>query len=63
MENQQRQKCIEMLNRAASIVELENRPIQAAFFVTKLLHMDLDQKDFQGAIKKAKRLVQLYQVH
>lgn len=58
----QNQECKNMLDYAAKIVQLENRPIQAAFYVTKLLHMDLELKDFNNARKNAEWLVQLYQV-
>lgn len=51
-----------LLDRAVEIVELENRPIQAAFLVAKILHMQLAKQSKAGsAIIKAKKLIRLYQ--
>ena len=50
-----------LLEKAAEIVELENRPIQAAFFVSKVMHFRIDADDYTAAILKAKKLIQLYQ--
>ena len=51
-----------MLEKAAETVESENRPIQAASYTTKLLRMALDRNAKEEAAKKARKLVELYQV-
>eukprot|EP00095_Tigriopus_kingsejongensis_P008812 maker-scaffold646_size120253-snap-gene-0.20 protein:Tk08812 transcript:maker-scaffold646_size120253-snap-gene-0.20-mRNA-1 annotation:"gamma-soluble nsf attachment isoform x1" len=50
-----------MLEKAAETVETENRPIQAASYITKLLKIALRKKDKKDAMKKARKLVELYQ--
>ena len=51
-----------MLERAAEIVETENRPIQAAYFVSKKLQLWIQKGEFREAAEKAKKLIRLYQV-
>ena len=50
-----------MLEKAAETVETENRPIQAASYVNKLLRIALESGDRDEAIEKARKLVELYQ--
>ena len=54
--------CHLMLERAAEIVETENRPIQAAYFVSKKLQLWIQKGEFREAAEKAKKLIRLYQV-
>jgi hypothetical protein len=54
--------CHLMLERAAEIVETENRPIQAAYFVSKELQLWIQKGEFREAAEKAKKLIRLYQV-
>lgn len=58
----QPENSIMMLEEAAETVETENRPIQAASYVNKLLRMALENSDIPEAIEKARKLVELYQV-
>lgn len=51
-----------MLEKAAETVETENRPIQAASYITKLLKISLERRDKRDAIKKSRKLVELFQV-
>ena len=51
-----------MLEKAAETVETENRPIQAASYVSKLLRIALEKGDKTEAIDKSRKLVELYQV-
>lgn len=50
-----------MLEKAAETVETENRPIQAASYITKLLKISLERRDKRDAIKKSRKLVELFQ--
>ena len=50
-----------MLNEAAKIVEIENRPIQAAFYINKILQLRLKTSDLIEACKCSEKMVQLYQ--
>ncbi len=52
-----------MLEKAVETVETENRPIQAAAYVSKLLKASLKGDDEEDAIVKARKLVELYQVN
>ena len=51
-----------MLEKAAETVETENRPAQAACYVAKLLKNSLEKRDEEESIRKARKLVELYQV-
>lgn len=61
VEDQDHHLSEKLLERAVEIVEIENRPLQAAFFVSKILHMQLARDDKNEAIAKAKKLIRLYQ--
>ena len=63
LEGKQPTNAVLMLEKAAETVETENRPIQAAIYVNKMLRMVLeDGKDKNDAVLKARKLVELYQV-
>lgn len=54
--------CERLLEKAAIIVETENRPIQAAYYTNKVLQMKLQNDDLSEAVVKARKMVSLYQV-
>ena len=54
--------CLVLLEKAAKIVEIENRPIQSAYFITKILKIKLQINQIDEAIQKAMDLIRLYQV-
>lgn len=63
LEQKQPSNAILMLEKAAETVETENRPIQAAAYVSKMLKMILQEnKDKEDALLKARKLVELFQV-
>ena len=62
LEDKQPQICHMMLERAAEIVETENRPIQAAYFVCKMLQLWIQKGELREAAEKSKKLIRLYQV-
>ena len=61
-EEQEPEICHKMLKSAAEIVETENRPIQAAYFISKKLQLWIQKGEFCEAADSAKKLIRLYQV-
>ena len=53
-----------LLVRATEIAETENRPLQASYYMTELLKLDLgrDRPSTENAVLKCEKLVQFYQV-
>ena len=53
-----------LLVRATEIAETENRPLQASYYTTELLRLDLgkDRPLTENAVLKCEKLVQFYQV-
>lgn len=60
-ENLDTDKTMLMLDAAAETVETENRPVQAAIYVNKLLRLLLKQRKLSDATLRARKLVELYQ--
>ena len=63
LEEKQPDSAVLMLEKATETVETENRPIQAAYYVSRLLRLALESDDTrEEAISRARKLVELYQV-
>ena len=61
-EEQEPETCQKMLKEAAEIVETENRPIQAAYFISKKIQLWIQKGELSDAADSAKKLIRLYQV-
>lgn len=52
---------VELLEKASSNVESENRPVQAASYTNLLLEKALKDQNLEAAIMRAEKLIELYQ--